>query len=60
MTTHFHLPVASAAQAQVAVVEALRQVSRAVEDRGSWDRWDVIHTGVVLLLIVGVYAFFTG
>ncbi len=30
------------------------------EVRGSWNRWDVIHTTVVLLIILGVYLYFTG
>ncbi|MCK5862062.1 MAG: sodium:solute symporter [Candidatus Hydrogenedentes bacterium] len=30
------------------------------EVRESWNRWDVVHTGVVLLIIVGVYLYFTG
>ncbi len=30
------------------------------ETRESWNRWDVIHTGVVLGLIVAIYCYFTG
>ncbi len=30
------------------------------EVRASWNRWDVIHTTVVLLIILSVYLYFTG
>ena len=30
------------------------------EVRDSWNRWDVVHTAVVLLIILSVYVYFTG
>ncbi len=30
------------------------------ESRGSWGRWDLINSGVVLLLILGAYLYFNG
>ncbi len=30
------------------------------ETRASWNRWDVIHTCAVLVLILAIYAYFTG
>ena len=30
------------------------------QSRGSWDRWDVLASGVVLLLILAAYLYFRG
>lgn len=30
------------------------------KSRASWNKWDVIHTVIILLLILGVYLYFTG